>query len=60
MDPVQYIIHLLTQGKSRDEAEAHARQRYGLTREELNNRVNEAVNAARSLMVLLGSGNEFR
>lgn len=46
MDPVQYMIHLIEQGKPAVEARDHAKLRYGLSDEAIDARILEAHNAA--------------
>lgn len=50
MDPVQYAIHLIEQGKSYDEVYAHAQQRYGIRPAELEQRILDARENARDLL----------
>ena len=42
MDPVQYLLHLIEQGKSYDEAYSHASQRFGMTKAWLEQAVADA------------------
>lgn len=51
MDPVQYMIYLVEQGKSYDAAYAHARQRFGLTNAELEQAVLDAREQAKRLLI---------
>lgn len=46
MDPVQYMLHLVEQGKSYADAYSHASQRFGLSKAELEQRVIDARQSA--------------
>lgn len=51
MDPVQYIIYLVEQGKSYEDALSHARQRFGLTPAQSEQLIIDARAQAESLLV---------
>lgn len=55
MDPVQYIIYLVEQGKSYEDALSHARQRFGLTPAQLEQLIIDARAQAESLLVATDS-----
>lgn len=58
MDPVQYMISLVEQGKSVEDARSHCRQRYGLSDDAIDCRLREAMDDASRTMsgaVLLGA-----
>lgn len=55
MDPVQYIIHLIEQGKHPVDAREHTRLRFGLSDEAIDARLREARAAAWDLINKTGS-----
>jgi hypothetical protein len=50
MDPVQYMIHLVEQGKTPIDAMLHASQRWGETLAQLEQRIMDARSNARDLL----------
>lgn len=50
MDPVQYVLHLLEQGKSYEDAYSHAAQRFGESKAQIEQRILDARSDALRLV----------
>ena len=55
MDPVQYMLHLIEQGKHHEDAYAHASARFGLSKAQLEQLLLDARLQAKSLIVAIDS-----
>ena len=50
MDPVQYLLHLIEQGKSVADAYSHTRQRFGIGDRQIDGLVIDAFGQAQDLV----------